>query len=114
LLAGAPDDDGFAALPGNERIDAGGGIDTVTFGFKLTDATVRYAGKAVIIDGPTGSHTVLTGFEKFVFTDGTVDNADGSPLIDDPRYYARNHDVWNAHVDADQHYNTLHNALSRS
>ena len=31
------------------------------------------SGNEVIIDGPS-SHTVLTGFEKFVFTDGTVDN----------------------------------------
>ena len=30
----------FAALPGNQRIDAGGGNDTMTFGFRLTDATV--------------------------------------------------------------------------
>ena len=57
----------------------------------------------MIVDGPS-SHMVLTGFEKFVFTDGTVDNADGSPLVDDLFYYARNHDVWTAHVDAEQHY----------
>jgi hypothetical protein len=42
---------------------------------------------------------VLTGFEKFVFTDGTVDNTHGSRLIDDLFYYARNHDVWNAHAE---------------
>jgi hypothetical protein len=29
------------------------------------------------------SDTVLTGFETFVFTDGTVDNADGNRLVDD-------------------------------
>ena len=50
---------------------------------------------------------MLTGVEKFVFTDGTVDNNDGSPLIDDLFYYAHNHDVWNAHVDADAHYNAI-------
>ena len=44
---------------------------------------------------------MLTGFETFVFTDGTVDNADGNRLVDDLFYYSRNHDVWNAHVDAD-------------
>jgi predicted outer membrane repeat protein len=106
LITGTPDDDSFAALPGNERIDAGSGIDSITFGFKLTDATVRYVGNTVIIDGPAGSHTVLTGFEKLVFTDGTANNADGNPLVDDLFYYARNHDVWSAHVDADQHYST--------
>ena len=101
---GTPGDDSFIALGGNERIDALGGIDTITFGFKLTDATVTYSGNQVIIDTNT-SHTVLTGFEKYVFNDGTVDNNDGSPLIDDLFYYSRYHDVWNAHVDADAHYN---------
>ena len=43
MLIGTPGDDGFTALPGNERIDAGGGNDTVTFDFKLTDATVTWS-----------------------------------------------------------------------
>src|SRR5207253_2197390 len=34
-LTGTPGDDSFTALPGNERIDAGAGADTVNFGFKL-------------------------------------------------------------------------------
>ena len=103
LLTGTAGDDTFAALPGNERIDARAGVDTVSFNFKLTDATISYLDNKIIIDGPS-SHTVLTGVEKFVFTDGTVNNADGNPLVDDLFYYARNHDVWNAHIDADQHY----------
>jgi hypothetical protein len=105
LVTGTSGDDSYAALPGNQRIDAGGGIDGITLAFKLTEATVRYVDNVVIIDGPSGSHTLLTGFERFVFTDGTVDNADGNPLIDDLFYQAQNHDVWNAGVDADQHYN---------
>ena len=70
-LTGTPSDDSFTALPGNERIDALGGIDTITFDFSLIDATITWRGNQVIIDGPT-SHTVLTGFETYVFTDGTV------------------------------------------
>jgi hypothetical protein len=106
-LVGTPDADSFTALPGNERIDALHGIDTVAFGFRLVDATVTYRGNEVIIDGPSGSHTVLTGFETFVFTDGTVDNNDGNWLVDDLFYYSGNHDVWNARVDADDHYATF-------
>ena len=102
-LTGTAGHDTFESLSGFARIDARGGNDTITFDFKLVDATVTYDNNTVIIDGPS-SHTVLTGFEKFVFTDGTVDNADGSPLVDDLFYYARNHDVWTAHVDAEQHY----------
>ena len=97
--------DSFVAFGGTERIDAGGGIDTVTFGFKLTDATVSYSGNEIIIDTGT-SHTVLTGVERFVFNDGTVDNNDGNVLVDDLFYYAHNLDVWAAHADADQHFNT--------
>jgi hypothetical protein len=103
IQGGTPADDTFAAPLDVSRINALGGHDTVTFGFRLVDATVTYEDDKVIIDGPS-SHTVLTGVEKFVFTDGTVDNSDGNPLVDDLFYYARNHDVWNARVDADAHY----------
>jgi serralysin len=104
-LFGTPGNDAFDVLPGNLRIDALGGIDTVTFGFRLVDATVSYLGNTIVIDGPGGSsHTVLTGFEVFEFTDGTVNNNDGIRLVDDLFYYSKYHDVWNAHVDADAHF----------
>ena len=85
----------FIGTPGNDKF---------SFNFKLTDATVSFSGNHVIVDGPSGSHTVLTGVDTFVFTDGTVNDNDGDPLVDDLFYYSHNHDVWNAHVDADQHY----------
>ena len=106
-LIGTPNNDSYNALPGQEAIDAGLGTDTITFDFKLVDATVTYQGNKIIVDGPSGSHTVLTGFEVFNFTDGTVHNDDSSPLIDDLFYYSKYHDVWNAHVDADAHYNSI-------
>jgi serralysin len=106
LVSGSAADDSFAALAGNETIDGQGGIDTITFGFKLTDAKVSYAGDIVTIDGPS-SHTVLKGFEVFQFADGTVNNNDGNPQVDDLFYYAHNPDVWAAGVDADQHYETF-------
>jgi hypothetical protein len=84
-------------------VDAGAGIDTFTFGFALTDATVAYDDNRVIIDAGS-NQIVLTGFERFQFTDGLVDNNDGNWLVDDLFYYANNQDVWNAHVEADAHY----------
>ena len=48
--SGAGGNESFAALPGYQRIDAGGGTDTVTFGFKLTDATITWVGNQVIVD----------------------------------------------------------------
>ena len=81
-----------------------GGNGKFSFNFKLTDATISFSGNHVIVDGPRGSHTVLTGVDTFVFTDGTVNDNDGDPLVNDLFYYSHNRDVWNAHVDADQHY----------
>ena len=42
-----------------------------------------------------------------MFTDGTVNNNDGDRLVDDLFYYSQNHDVWNAHADADTHYHSI-------
>jgi fibronectin-binding autotransporter adhesin len=105
IESGTGGNDSFAPV-GDAHIDAGGGIDTVTFGFRLVDATVTYSGNQVIIDGPS-SHTVLSGFEIFKFTDGTVNNNDGDVLVDDLFYYSKYHDVWNAHLDADADFHSV-------
>jgi hypothetical protein len=101
----SPGDDSFTTN-GNAQFDGGLGVDTMTLGFRLIDATVSRTGNAVTIAGPS-AEVVLNGFERFVFTDGTVDNNDGSPLIDDLFYYARYHDVWSAGTDADAHYDSF-------
>jgi hypothetical protein len=101
-LSGTGGDDNFTAA-GYQKIDGGSGKDTIAFNFALVDATITYNDNTVTIEGP-GTKSVLTGFEKFVFTDGTVDDADGNPLVDDLFYYSRNHDVWAANADADQHF----------
>jgi autotransporter-associated beta strand protein len=103
ITSGTPGADSFTAPADAHRFNGLGGTDTVTFDFRLVDATVTYAGNRIIVDSGA-SHTVLTGIERFVFTDGTVDNDDGDWLVDDLFYYAQNHDVWSAHVDADAHY----------
>jgi hypothetical protein len=103
VTLGTPGNDEFTATNTSERFEAREGIDTINFGFRLVDATMTWSGNQVFIDGPS-SHTELVGFERFVFTDGTVDNADANRLVDDLFYYSQNHDVWNAHADADQHY----------
>jgi Bacterial Ig domain len=103
---GTAGNDSFNVPNGNSAFNGFDGIDTVTFGFKLVDATVSYVGNQVIIDSAS-SHTVLTGFETFTFTDGTVNNADGDRLVDDLFYYSSYHDVWNAHADADVHFHSF-------
>ena len=60
-----------------------------TFDFRLVDATVTYQGESVIIDSRRG-HSELSGIDRYVFTDGTVDENDGNALVDDLFYYSRN------------------------
>ena len=86
-----------------ERVDGGAGHDTVTFNFKLIDATFKFAGNQVIVETANGG-TILNSVEEFHFLDGTVNIDDGDPLDNDLFYYSQYHDVWNAHVDADAHY----------
>jgi serralysin len=106
-ITGSSDDDSYVAAHGFQSIDAGGGVDSISFDFRLADATVRHLGDKVLIDGGSSGQTLLRGFEKFVFTDGTVNNNDGDALVDDLFYYAQNLDVWNAHQDADAHYHAV-------
>ena len=101
---GTQNADSFTAPNGASEFNGLGGVDTLILNFKLVDATFTWAGNQLIIDTAT-SHTVVTGFEIFQFTDGTVNNNDGSPLIDDLYYNATYHDVWNAHLDAEVHFN---------
>jgi hypothetical protein len=100
---GTPGDDTFTAGKPNSAYNGDGGVDTIIFDFKLTDATITFADNQVTIDGPA-SRTILIGFEVFKFADGTVNTNDGNPLVDDLFYYSQYHDVWNAHADADAHY----------
>ena len=55
-LTGTSGNDSFAAPPGSVHIDGLGGIDTVTFDFRLIDARVSYADNTVVIDGPLEPH----------------------------------------------------------
>src|SRR5262249_7418308 len=100
---GTPGADEFIAPTGSSSFNGLGGVDTIIFDFKLTDATFAWIGDELIIETAT-SRTVLSGFEVFRFTDGTVHNEDADPLVDDLYYYVNNPDVWRAHVDAETHY----------
>jgi len=102
-INGTSGDDSFTASVGSQRFAGGLGHDSITFNFKLTDAAISFVGNQVIVDSAT-SHTVLTGFETYRFTDGTVNENLAIPLVDNLFYYSRYHDVWAAHLDPSQHY----------
>jgi Ca2+-binding RTX toxin-like protein len=103
-LIGGGGDDFLNGRGGNDLLDGGPGNDTAIFDFKLTQASLSYDSSGrLVIDG-LGAHVVLTGIENYQFADGTVNENDGYPLVDDLYYYSAYPDVWNAHVDADVHY----------
>ena len=103
-LIGTPDDDEFTRPRQYAHRRARRHSDTITFGFRLVDATRSLGRQQGHHRRPFEPHGAERLREVFVFTDGTVDNNDGDPLVDDLFYYSQNHDVWNAHVDADVHY----------
>ncbi|MFK5597629.1 Ig-like domain-containing protein [Methylobacterium sp. HMF5984] len=76
----------------------------LSFGFALTDAHFDFSHGHDLMTAPDGTVIDLTGVATIAFTDGTVQERDGSPLVDDLYYAATNLDVWRAHVDLDTHY----------
>ncbi|MFK5597154.1 calcium-binding protein [Methylobacterium sp. HMF5984] len=115
ILVGSTNSDAIIGGAGNDVIvggagsnfmSGGAGDDTVVLGFKLTDASISYdAAGHTVLDGPNGAHNVLSGFEHFQFTDGTVNENTGSALVDDLYYYVNNKDVFAAGADPETHYN---------
>jgi hypothetical protein len=103
MADGTSGPDNFTVPTGSSNFNGFGGVDTLVFNFKLTEATFTWVGNQVVIV-TANSHTVVTGFEIFQFTDGTVNNADGNSLVDDLFYNATYHDVWNLKLDAEVHY----------
>src|ERR1051325_7495852 len=106
VFNGTSGNDSFVAPTGTNTINGFGGIVTISFNFRLVDATFSWVGNQVIIDTPT-THLAVSGIEVFQFTDGTVNENDGNPLVDDLYYYSQYHDVWAAGADADSHYNNF-------
>jgi hypothetical protein len=102
-IAAGAGNDLVTAGPDLNFLDGGTGTDTLVLGFRLTDATVTRDGAATLITGP-GAQNRVSGFERYQFTDVTVNTADGQPLVDDLFYLASNKDVLRAGVDADAHY----------
>lgn len=75
-----------------------------TLPFAFAGSVVGADAHGVYVRGPAGNLYDVTGVQKLVFADGTIDRADGNRLVDDLFYYAKNPDVWAAHLDAEAHY----------
>jgi hypothetical protein len=102
-----------ALTDGNETIyDSGGNViqqlafnadgsvttadtGTLDFNFNFVDARLSYGidGHAYLT-GPDGARHDVTGAARLFFNDGHIDEADGTPLVDDLYYDSQYHDVY--------------------
>ena len=98
--------DTMAVGPGNDVLNGGAGwsVDTLVFNSKAVDATIVGTGPDGITILNNGSRDTVAGFERFQFTDRTIDVRDGSPLVDDLFYSLSNKDVLAAGIDPEKHY----------
>jgi hypothetical protein len=122
-LNGSDGNDTLWGGSGNDRVDGGSGIDTASFGirafgtdsvgYNFATADVSYEPSKITVAGFVPGRVIInrpdeldevTGVERFQFSDGTIDRADGDPLIDDLYYLGVYRDVWNAKFDAEAHY----------
>ncbi|WP_375459900.1 cadherin-like domain-containing protein, partial [uncultured Enterovirga sp.] len=90
---------------GDDVLKGAQGHDTVRFSANFNAYAFSFVGRDIVVTGPEGSDT-LSSFERFAFSDGTIDRKDSSLLVDDLFYYAQNRDVWDdGGFDAKVHYN---------
>jgi hypothetical protein len=64
--------DVFTAMPGNEFIDGGLGLDTLVYSSARSASQIRASGKGFTVTDASGSVDVLTGVERVLFGDGAV------------------------------------------
>lgn len=77
---------------------------SLSFAFDLTSASFSFGSEHILMTAPDGTVTDLMGVGTLNFRDGTVEEKDGAPLVDDLYYDVYNPDVWAAKMDADAHF----------
>ena len=110
-LIGGAGNDMLTGGAGNDMIDGGAGNDTAGFSLNFNDYIVQDFGATIVVTGPDGIDTTLSSIEHLQFADTTITPADvandGNPLFDTLYYLSRNPDVFQAGVNALDHYNTF-------
>lgn len=102
-LSGGAGDDVITNSAGDDILSGGRGTDTLVFNSSFSSITVTDVGGITAITGPEG-RDLVSGFERYLFSDATIVVNDGKPLVDDLYYLARNKDVFQAGQDADTHF----------
>ena len=106
LILGGAGDDRINGGTGTNILNGGTGTDTAVFGFTLADASYSAAPGVATISVP-GTTSMVSGFERYQFADGTVIQDLDRPLVDDLFYAFNDKDVFAAKVDADVHYGQI-------
>jgi subtilisin-like proprotein convertase family protein len=109
VIENAATGDGNDTLTGTgfDNILWGGrGDDTAVFSQNFASYMAQDLGLWITVSGPDGSDT-LHRIEHLQFADGTVDVNDGNLLFDTLFYLAQNPDVFQADVNALNHYGTF-------
>jgi len=78
-----------------------------TFDFAFSAAQVEFRGNTALLTAPDGTVHDVSGLGRLTFSDGAIVREDGSPLVDDLFYYARNPDVWASKIDPEAHYGSV-------
>jgi hypothetical protein len=107
-LTGSGFDDTLVSGGGQDRIDGGAGDDTAVIPFNFNDHALQDLGATLLVIGQGGVKT-LTAIEHLQFADTMItpaNLADGNPLFDTLYYLSVNPDVFQAGVNALNHYNT--------
>jgi Ca2+-binding RTX toxin-like protein len=92
---------------GWDIIDGRGGDDTAVFSGNFNEYEVFDYGATIVVYGP-GGYDGLTSIEHLQFADTTLDIVnDGNPLFDELYYLSHNPDVFQAGINALDHFNSF-------
>jgi Ca2+-binding RTX toxin-like protein len=108
-LDGGAGDDTLFDSSGANTLHGGDDLDTAVFEYTFANARISTLGDAIVVqrvqyDGSITATTTIYDVETLKFSDGQIDLAETSVLVDDLFYYVKNPDTFAAHVDPDLHY----------
>jgi hypothetical protein len=107
FIFGRGGDDILNGGDNNDMLDGGGGIDQAVFAGALAAHAINWSGPVITFSSAAEGFDTAYRIEAFAFDDGAVIQHDDNRGVDDLFYYSRSLDVWNAHVEAEAHYDSF-------
>lgn len=103
ILVGGLGNDWLAGGEGSDTLNGQAGWDAASFNFSFLDTKVAYRDGAMVIDH-NGSVDRVISIEQFEFWDRSINQSDDNMLVDDMYYYSHQRDVFQARMEAEQHF----------